>query len=242
MNLYPHSYLTAHKRTIPLSLVHIFLSVATSLGVAASPVDFPMRVLAHVSSPDPTMDDFYVDVYGSNEKAILSVRDDIPVLLLRQGITSIIDYISPCLAQPMLLRTGRNLLASLRTASRVSSNVAKDSILLAFSLHILFTRRVPLISQMFTQVNALDVATFIGEALVPGVGQYHHIQHSLSTACQEVMDQETKEAAIVRLRSQEETSIQHFVGLVFKHKIYNYLGCIYGWDVRCILYDLLNFD
>ncbi|THV07529.1 hypothetical protein K435DRAFT_772432, partial [Dendrothele bispora CBS 962.96] len=238
MNLFPHTYLTTHRRTIPLPLVHVFVSVARDLGIAASPVDFPTRVLAHISSPDPTMDDFYVDVFGSNEKAILSLREDIPVLLARQDfqLRSVEDYISPCLAPPMLLRTGRNLLASLHTTVRVPNSLSRDSILLAFSLHVLFTRRQPLISQMFSQVDALDAATFISEALIPGVDQYP-IQHGLSVACQGIMEQETREAAVTHLRSEEETSIQHFVGMVFQHKKYSYIGCIYGWDPICLASD-----
>ncbi|KAF5368433.1 hypothetical protein D9758_002258 [Tetrapyrgos nigripes] len=235
-NLFPHSYLTTNKKTIPLSLVHVFVAIARGLGIAASPVAFPMRVIAHVSSPDPSVDDFYVDVFGSEDKAILSLRRDIPVLLARQGVLSPVDHISPCLATPMLLRTGRNILAALHTAVRVSNSMAKDAILTAFSIHLLLTRSEPLIGQMFSQVDALDVATFISEALVPGIGQ-SHISHHLSSACQEIMSQEVREAAVVRLRSEEETSIQHFVGLVFQHKIYSYTGCVYGWDPICLATD-----
>ena len=72
--------------------------------------------MAHVSSPNPDVSDIYVDVYGSSTKAILSAKDDIPRLLLQAGITpaSMLRYIVPSTAAPMLLRAARNIFGSLR--------------------------------------------------------------------------------------------------------------------------------
>jgi F-box protein 21 len=47
----------------------------------------------------------------------------------------------------------------------------------------------------------------------------------------EELELEDKEASVVHYRSHEETSVQHFVGLVFRHRQYRYNGCIFGWDV-----------
>ncbi|KAF7347690.1 F-box domain-containing protein [Mycena venus] len=84
-NHFPHLYLTTNKRSIPISLVHIFVSLARQLGIPASPIEFPARVLAHISSP-PGSDDFLVDPYGADIKPIVSLRNDVPTMLMRLGI------------------------------------------------------------------------------------------------------------------------------------------------------------
>ncbi|KAJ3925586.1 MAG: hypothetical protein NXY57DRAFT_1051669 [Lentinula lateritia] len=63
-NPFPHFYLTSHKRSIPLSLVHIFVLIAQSFGIAAFPFRIPYHVLVHITVPDPEVDDFFVDVFG----------------------------------------------------------------------------------------------------------------------------------------------------------------------------------
>ncbi|KAJ3808286.1 hypothetical protein F5876DRAFT_78869 [Lentinula aff. lateritia] len=62
-DLFPHFYLTSHKRSILLSLVHIFVSIAQSFGIAAFPFRLPYHVLVHITVPDTEVDNFYVDVF-----------------------------------------------------------------------------------------------------------------------------------------------------------------------------------
>ncbi|KAJ3979313.1 Hemimethylated DNA-binding protein YccV like-domain-containing protein [Lentinula detonsa] len=233
LNLFPHSYLTSHKRTIPLSLVHIFVSIAQSLGVASSPVAFPVRVLVHISVPNPEVDDFYVDVFGS--ESILSMRE-IPTLLARQGIQAdnMMHYISPCGAASMLLRGSRNILSSLNIPDTPLSLI-RPSALLALTIFVLLTGGAGgrVVYQLISQADPLDCATFISEALIPILDGTGRVQDDLRLGCQKTLDEEVIIAQEIRLRSSDNKVVQHFVGMLFEHRRYNYRALITGWDSVC---------
>lgn len=233
-NHFPHLYLTTNKRTIPISLVHIFVSLARDLGISASPVEFPTRVLAHVSSP-PGSDDFLVDVYGADTKAIVSLRNDIPAMLLRLGVppSNLSQYISPCGASPMLLRAARNILASFRNDA--SRSTAQSAIYAAVCIHLLLTNETHLVAHMLSHVDVdpLYCSTFLADMqplLRPGS------QHLLENSCRIALELEEQQAILVHPRTAQ-TQIAHYVGMVFVHRAYDYVGCITGWDVR----ETVNF-
>ncbi|ESK90899.1 f-box domain-containing protein [Moniliophthora roreri MCA 2997] len=234
-NQFPHCYLTSNRHTIPISLVHVFVAVARSVGIMASPVDFPVRVLAHVTEPADDKDDFYVDVFGSGQNAILSISEDIPRLLSRQGVAvnQMMDLISPCGPAPMLLRAGRNIMASLHSTQFSSADISHTSVILAFILHIQIGNRVDLIPQFISGCEPLDCATFVSEAMIPSHPEGLNYRNVLTSRIAELLEQEEKEASVIHYRSHEELSIQHFVGLLFRHRRYHYVGCIFGWDPVC---------
>ncbi|KAK7058387.1 hypothetical protein VNI00_002021 [Paramarasmius palmivorus] len=238
-NQFPHCYLTTRRHTIPISLVHVFVAIARSLGIEANPTDFPLRVLAHVSEPAEDKDDFYVDVFGSAQSPILSLRDDIPLLLSRQGIAvdRMMDFIAPCGPTPMLLRAGRNIMASIHTPRGSPSLLAQTAITLVFTLHIQLGGRKELIPQFVAGCDPIDCATFISEAMVETYPEGSELRDRLQGGVDEELEQEEKEARVVHYRSFEETSVQHFVGLVFRHRQYKYNGCIFGWDPVCAASD-----
>ncbi|KAK7064086.1 F-box domain-containing protein [Favolaschia claudopus] len=232
-NHFPHLYLTTHKRSIPLSLVHVFvfLSRHCCASLYTSPVEFPARVLAHVSSP-PGSDDFLVDVYASNSKAILSLRSDVPVMLTRLGISpdNFNQYISPCGAAPMLLRAARNILASFRNDA--SRSTAQSAIYAAVCIHLLLTgdHDGQFIAHMLSHVDLdpLYCSTFLADMqpLLP------HGRQRLAYFCKAALESEEQQAAIVHSRAGE-ASVAHYVGMIFEHKAYQYIGCIFGWDRTC---------
>ncbi|KAF7339324.1 F-box domain-containing protein [Mycena sanguinolenta] len=225
-NHFPHLYLTTNKRSIPISLVHIFVSIARHLGISASPVEFPGRVLAHVSSPAGS-DDFLVDVYASDTKAIVSLRNDVPRMLGRFGISPdhMFQYVSPCGASPMLLRAARNILASFRNDA--SRSTAQSAIYAAVCIHLLLTNATHMLSHL--DLDPLYCATFLAD-MQPLLR--HGGQHQLANACGIAMDLEEQEATLVHSRTAQ-TQVAHYVGMVFEHKTYQYIGCITGWDTSC---------
>lgn len=228
-NHFPHLYLTTNKQSIPISLVHIFVSIARHLGVSASPVEFPGRVLAHVPSP-PGFDDFLVDVYGADTQPIVSLRDDIPIRLMRLGIppNNLLQYVSPCGASPMLLRAARNILSSFRMLPM--AQIAQSALYAAVCIHLLLTNEIPLVAHMLSHVDLdpLHCSTFLADLqpLLRGGGQ-----QLLETSCRNSLELEEQEAVRVHPRTTQ-IQITHYVGMVFKHRSHNYVGCIVGWDVR----------
>ncbi|KAJ7040436.1 YccV-like-domain-containing protein [Mycena alexandri] len=229
-NHFPHLYLTTNKQSIPISLVHIFVSIARHLGVSASPVEFPGRVLAHVPSP-PGFDDFLVDVYGADTKPVVSLRDDIPMMLMRLGIppNNLLQYVSPCGASPMLLRAARNILSSFRMMPQ--GPIAQSALYAAVCIHLLLTNEIPLVAHMLSHVDLdpLHCSTFLADLqpLLRGGGQ-----QLLETSCRNSLELEEQEASRVHPRTTQ-IQIAHYVGIVFKHRSHNYVGCIVGWDSKC---------
>ncbi|KAF8216042.1 hypothetical protein K438DRAFT_1799973 [Mycena galopus ATCC 62051] len=229
-NHFPHLYLTTNKRSIPISLVHVFVSIARQLGISASPVEFPARVLAHVSSPAGS-DDFLVDVYASDTKAIVSLRNDVPVMLMRFGIPpdDLLQYISPCGASPMLLRAARNILASFRNDA--SRSTAQSAIYAAVCIHLLLTNEMQLVAHMLAHVDLdpLYCATFLAD-MQPLLR--HGGQHQLANSCRIALEVEEEQATLVHPRTAQ-TQVAYYVGMVFEHRTYHYIGCITGWDQSC---------
>ncbi|KAJ7492453.1 YccV-like-domain-containing protein [Mycena latifolia] len=231
-NHFPHVYLTTNKLSIPISLVHVFVSIARhpSIGIPASPVEFPARVLVHIPSP-PGADDFLVDVYGAQTKPIISLRTDIPTMLMRLGIppNNLPQYVSPCGAAPMLLRAARNILSSFRNDA--SRSTAQSAIYAAVCIHLLLTNETQLVAHMLSHIDLdpLYCATFLSD-LQPLLR--HRCQNLLETTCRNALEQEHEQAALVHRRS-EQKQIAHYVGMVFEHRSYHYVGCIIGWDSTC---------
>ncbi|KAJ7110041.1 YccV-like-domain-containing protein [Mycena epipterygia] len=233
-NHFPHVYLTTNRRSIPISLVHIFVCLARNVGILASPVEFPTRVLVHIPSP-PGADDFLVDVYGADTKAIVSLRNDIPAMLMRLGISpnNLSQYVSPCGAAPMLLRTARNILSSFRNdASRAT---AQSAIYAAVCIHLLLTNETQLVAHMLSHVDLdpLYCATFLSD-LQPLLR--HGCQHLLESSCRNALEVEEEQAGLVHPRTAQ-AQITHYVGMVFEHRLYHYMGCIIGWEPTCLATD-----
>lgn len=220
---------------MPLSLVHIFVAVARRLGIAASPTDFPHKVLAHVSSPNPALDDIYVDVFASATKAILSTSDDIPSMLQRAGVhpSSILRHISPSPAGPMLIRATRNIMSSLQMLPAGAAYQAIDvqaamyaayCVMILVGEHGLFFELVPHLSYF-----PLDSGLVLQDMIAPCMGPE---QRSCSIArCEAAIMAEEEAAKIINRRSENSVHVEHFVGMVFGHARQNYVGCIRGWEV-----------
>ncbi|KAK1232412.1 hypothetical protein PQX77_004442 [Marasmius sp. AFHP31] len=188
----------------------------------------------HVCQPwEDDDDDFYVDPFDRN-KPILSADDDIPRLLSRQGATANrTSLISPCGPIPMLLRAGRNAMAALHSPRNTSASLARAAVIFAFSMHIQLTDRPDLVPQFVAGCEPLDCATFVSEDMVPGHPEGSQTRELLTLGVKEALDREKAEAEVIHFRSLEESSVQHFVGLVFRHRLYGYHGCIFGWDPVC---------
>ncbi|KAJ7631118.1 YccV-like-domain-containing protein, partial [Roridomyces roridus] len=230
-NHFPHLYLTSHRRSIAISLVHAFVALARSVGVTASPINFPGRVLVHISSP-PGADDFLVDVYGAETKAILSLRHDLPPMLVRMGVSpdALLFYVSPCGAAPMLLRAARNILSSI--TNDTSHATTQAAIFASICIHLLLTEEVQLITHMVrhVEVDPLDCATFLSD-LQPFLRRAAN-REFLQETCRATLEIEEQEATTVHSRNAT-TAVAHYVGMVFQHRRYSYNACIIGWDPTC---------
>ena len=244
---FPHWFLTTHKDTIPISLVYIFVCLARRLGIRAAPVDFPARVLAIVSSPEPTVPDIIVDVFGSRSKAILSLEEDIPRLLMDAGIAPLPDtrYIQPANTASMVIRASRNILASfsfLPPTESVSQGDLHTAFYVGLTVNLIFMNDRRYLLNIMKHIThfPLDILSVLTDALAPGLSP--PIQEQLLGSCKAAHEDEDETAASVTLRSRLSTPIKHFVGMIFRHVKYEYIGYIYGWEVSSSFAVLVNVD
>lgn len=236
---FPHWFLTTHKDTIPISLVYIFVCIAHRLGITAAPIDFPARVLALVSSPDPTVSDIFVDVFGSRTRAILTSQEDIPRLLMDAGITpsSMMRYLRPAGTAAMIVRASRNILASFSLLPP-GENVPEAELHAAFyvglTVNLVFMNDRRYLLNIMKHIGRfpLDILSVLTDALAPALNP--PTQEQLLASCKAAEDDEDEAAASVTLRSTLSTPIKHFVGMIFRHAKYEYIGYIYGWEVSCL--------
>ena len=234
-NHFPHRFLSTNRKTIPLSLVYVFVAISRRLGIAASPTDFPHRVMAHVSSPNQDVADIYIDVYGSSTKAVLSARDDIPQLLRQAGIApaSMLRYIAPCSAAPMLLRAARNILSSLRMLplgpNDISEADCQAAMYASYCVNILMTGDNQLIPHLVNSLSnfPLDLGPVLHDTFAPLL-QARSAQ-VLTDSCKDVIAAEEEAATASNSRPGH---VNYFVGMIFEHARQGYMGCIKGWEVR----------
>ncbi|EIW87019.1 YccV-like-domain-containing protein [Coniophora puteana RWD-64-598 SS2] len=238
-NRFPHFFLSSHKPSIPLSLVFVFVCIARRLGIHASAVDFPGRVLAHVRSPHEEVTDIFVDVFGSETQAILSVTLDIPRLLMESGVlpSAMEQYISPARTHAMLVRASRNILASfsvLQTDMMLSEADIHTAFYAGLTVNLLFTSDRRFLFNMMRHIDRfpLDIPAVLVKSLAPVLNSI--ARNQLLEMTQKALEAEEEENSQVHLRSGGEVQIQFFVGTVFRHKRFDYIGYVIGWDAKCM--------
>ncbi|KAG1885502.1 YccV-like-domain-containing protein [Suillus subluteus] len=218
-NRFPHLFLTTHKATIPISLVYVFV------------------VLAVVSSPDPDVSEFFVDVFGSRTQAILTLHDDIPHFLIQAGITatSTLRWTTPASSTSMLVRASRNVLASVYDfpAGPVPEVVLHTAFYASLVINVIFMNNHRYLLNIMKHLNwfLLDLLPVLVDSLTPLLNP--HLQEQLTTQCKTIMEDEKEAATTSHPRSALTQEVKFFVGMVFKHAAHGYVGYVYGWDPSC---------
>lgn len=232
LNQFPHAYLTHNKRTIPISLVHVFVAISQRLGIEAAPLDYPGKVLVRVASPHPEIDDIFIDMFSMNADPILVTQDRVPVILTQAGLDpqTFRRYLTPCGGAEMLVRVARNILAATRGAADFSYSISQAALQTSICAHLLLTDETRLIGHLLSIIDLrpLDCSTFLSTTLLPLLRS--DMQLLLRAAFQIVIEHETQETALISCRSPD-TPVKYFVGAIFKHIRFGYTACIAGWDV-----------
>lgn len=232
---FAHFYLTTHRQTIPLSLVHVFVAIGTRLGLQASPVDFPYRVIAHVSHPSPTVDDIFVDVFGSDTRAILDPREDVARRCIAVGVhpDEIPQFIAPRRATPLILRSARNIVSSEfedtvspRSLIRTAVHVTKCVVTLVSEQMV-----DPTGFLLGTDTIQFDCATYISGIIAPALPAPRN--RHLALMCDHRIRTARDEDSVVTMRTSSDRTVLYFVGMIFQHARYNYTGVIIGWNSTC---------
>lgn len=242
-NHFPHRVLSTNKQTLPMSLVWLFVAIAKRLGLQASPVDFPGRVLAHVAVTNPDQEDVLLDVYGSEVRAVLSASEDIPRMLSVAGFhqlqvspRSIPTGPSP--AGPMLLRAARNIVGSFHIMTQaefdeISQTDYESASYAALCADLVMTNNGRALTHLVDPdwPTRLDVAPVLLDSVAPLLSTMN--RSLLERRCRELLnDDEIPRGP--SLYHESAKGVKYFVGLFFTHVAYAYVGCVVGWEPTCM--------
>ncbi|KAH7345414.1 hypothetical protein B0J17DRAFT_639794 [Rhizoctonia solani] len=244
MNHFPHRFMTTNRRTLPMSLVYTFVAIVTRLGLRASPVGFPGHVHAWIALPDsgPKWEDgsLAVDVFGSQEAPILS-KETLMTKLQELGVpeSQQRSLIAPAPASEMVFRAANNILHSVtRVQNQMDLSVSPET--RAAALYASAT------AFLIARPEAADASRFIG-GIMSVVKEYFPLDTEpvLSRALGQLLTRDPHQSVGFQLRhsvnrlKQDYTEVngrgpvQWWVGLVFRHRKFGYMGLVTGWDKEC---------
>lgn len=152
-------------------------------------------------------------------------------------------FIRPASTASMVIRASRNILASFSFLPPIES-ISEGDLHTAFyaglTVNLIFVndRRYLLHIMKHIVHFPLDILSVLTDALAPGLSP--PIQEQLLASCRAAHEDEDEAAASVTLRSKLSTHIKHFVGMIFRHVKYEYIGYIYGWGVSFFFMVLVN--
>lgn len=197
-----------------------------------------MRVLAYVSSPDHAPHGIIVDPFGSATRPLLSVDTNIAEMLARAGVQPQTSFIRPATANALLLRAIRNIFQSFRlfngpALDHISQSVQRAASYATNVAAALLVNDVNTAGRaaMMSRLYQLDTRAVIEDVLAASFeGQD---RATITEICNAQMLADQEEAEIVHPRPQTPNPIRYFVGAIFRHKRFDYVGAIVGWDPTC---------
>lgn len=229
MHNFLHHVLFEGHTALPISLVYVFTCIARRLGYNAHPVAFPHKVLATILPLEEAEERVYVDVYDSSTRAILSYAE-LPSILENMGLNiedtaSLAQLTKPAKSSLMLLRAVKNILTSLDRFIHVREHTTAHCA--AYCAGVLLTRDGQLIQQLYDgSEGPLDRLVTLK----------HHLRPHLLQGAQDQLDfcLRTDSQSSKKLpKSGGRKNVRYYVGMLFRHKKYEYVGLIKGWDYFC---------
>jgi F-box protein 21 len=239
-NSSPHVYLTINKRTLPIGLVHVFVSLARRVGLDASPVNFPQKVLSHVRPPKEGDEPYHIDTCVTESDHCIVQRQDLLQYLSDHfpGIPQAFlpGYLKPVGSFVMLLRAADNIRHS-RWHNRLPYDVAQSYQSLEVVIHLMFYSNIGVLAQALEhlELRPMDCAAFWLSKLAPLLSPDE--KTLLEKHCEQFLENEALEAATVQRREGTQ-AVRYFVGLPFRHKKNDYVACIIQWDVSICFFSI----
>lgn len=241
LDKFPHTYLTTSRSTIPISLVHVFVAIATRLDIDAHPVNFPRVVLSYVRPREQTGERVIVNPSALDPSNSVIEADtpynDNPI---QQVQTFASQFLSinpvPCDAATMLIRACRNIAVAIprHHATRPEVHAA---VLLPLCVNLIFQAENNTLQELFetADLRPLD-CIFLLDELAPYLAP--RCKRILEGVCRSVVARDAQAAEKESRR--KPGTIQFFVGMAFVHTQYEYTGFIFSWDVG--LYETFTFS
>jgi F-box protein 21 len=213
-------------RTLPLSLVAIFVAICRRLGIPAAAVSFPGHVHAFVPltseiSPRSPWASYYdamqkgvhIDVYHSNTQPFIDV-----ISILRQGQQA---ELKPSSTNDMVFRACHNILTSVQLHRNIAAWELELSVYAVFCVFLLGQVEgntpardfVQHIMAIVAQHYPLDVGPVLQKTLAPALRGV--VRESIEKKCLEIIDEQNKYDQPV-----DRAEVRYFSGLVFVHRTF----------------------
>ncbi|KZV99033.1 hypothetical protein EXIGLDRAFT_763031 [Exidia glandulosa HHB12029] len=240
MNHFAHSFLKTHRRTLPMSLIIVFLAITSRLGLHASPVAFPYQVIVRVHTDPPglpTDSDFFVDVYSTESPSGPIVpRDRLLSRLSQMGIsdTQREAYLKPSPTGTMVQRVANNILNSINMPGQATQSQHDRAAALYVALCTAAltnldpdARVIGQLVELGREHFPLDIRPVVQRGIAKALRQ--DSRNKLNLMC-EARLQEAKAPVKPAERSER---IQYAVGQIVFHRRWHYWGVIRAWDHSC---------
>ncbi|KAI0095086.1 hypothetical protein BDY19DRAFT_65140 [Irpex rosettiformis] len=236
MNQFPHAFLQAgYHETIPMSLVYVFVAVARRLGIDATPANFPGVVQAHIRPPDPSEQPRLLDMRTTEPP--MPIPDEVTLQDLPDVPPQADALTGPASASAMISRASNNIIMFMRYERTHGENIpmqwsleAHEAAFYATSCWVVMESQADQLIPCPPESKPLDVVAVVLDAVCPALDEIP--RNVVSTYCYRMLEVDEEKAKDVAYRSMF-PEVKHFVGLLFKHKRYNYAACIFGWDPVC---------
>ncbi|KAG8680005.1 hypothetical protein FRC08_016601 [Ceratobasidium sp. 394] len=260
MNHFPHRFTTTNRRTLPMSLVCTFVAIVTRLGLLAAPVGFPGHVHAWIALPSYEPTEFvpyepeadwedetptrrlHVDVFNSDVEPFLasdSMRQTLDSLQVPREQQPLL--MRPSFASEMVLRAANNILHSVtRTQHQPTTHIqgeVRGAALYASAMTFVVARPqaadaarfVAAIVSVVKEQFPLDAQVVLPQLLTildrdPGRAGGMHLRNSIA---------HLRDSSVDVKRRVREGVPRWWVGMVFRHAKFRYVGVILGWDAEC---------
>ncbi len=235
LDKFPHTYLTTHKDTIPISIVHVFIAIASRLGIQAFPINFPGIVLCHVQAHEPNNPPLIVNPSSRNPNyAVLDDKippDESPVHRMgRYHPEQLVQrLLTPCPAVVMLLRFCRNVSASFGHGSDVQKYA---SALLISVIMLLFEGDFINFAELLSLVKLRPLdCIFLLDEVEPYLAEDRSIR--LTETCNKVLA--AQKADVEKKEQHNGGNPRFFVGMPFYTQSSLSSDFIWKWHVRPFL-------
>jgi F-box protein 21 len=231
--------------TLPMSLVCIFCAIAHRLGLKASILNFPSRILARVEGwmdVDDDQPEYVIDVFEHGQ--VLSeteIADRLRFIGIPQS--SARNFLHSATPSEIITRVGRNIIESLtrEEGGIVGSNDNSRSAHAAVAA-LLFVQ--PMVDALPNILYQFPMDVFSIERDYIPIVQREGVEGLLMAdrlrATQRSILERDSQTIQPRIRAQEidpekgdNKNIEYHIGTVFRHRRWGYIGVIKRWDPRC---------
>ncbi|XP_053557660.1 F-box only protein 21 [Bombina bombina] len=234
LNSYIHKVLIS-KTGIPISLSVLYLTLAERLGVHLEPVNFPhhfmLRWCLGTSGSSSILDYLYVDAFGGGMRLTAKECE----YMIGQRVTE--EFYGTVSTKEVMQRMVGNLLNLGKRESKDRSfmllRVSLDLYLAMYPdsvQHLLLQARLYFHLGLWPE-KVLDILQTI-QALDPS--QHGAVAYLVQHTLEHIERRKEDSGPNVKLRSNEK-QVCYAVGLVMRHKRYNYSCVVFGWDPVCMM-------